>query len=41
MMSVKSEICYRPDSGEEIRFNWSDIRYIDDELMEPDQNSIR
>ena len=27
----ENEICYRPDSGEEIRFNWSDIRYIDDQ----------
>jgi len=24
-------MCYRPDSGEEIRFDWSDIKYIDDQ----------
>ena len=27
----ENEICYRPDSNEEIRFNWTDIRYIDDQ----------
>ena len=27
----ENEICYRPDSAEQIRFNWSDIRYIDDQ----------
>jgi len=24
-------MCYRPDSGDEIRFGWSDIKYIDDQ----------
>ncbi|MGI9535574.1 MAG: hypothetical protein ACR2PB_00785 [Desulfocapsaceae bacterium] len=27
----ENEICYRPDSGGETFFNWSDIKYIDDQ----------